>query len=51
MGTQTDVIESQTELTTARGNRLDAIIQYNQSLNQLYRAVNGLGALYQTLNQ
>ena len=51
VGTQTDVINSQTELTTARGNRLDAIIQYNQSLNQLYRAVNGLAALYQTLNQ
>ncbi len=50
VGTQTDVIESQTELTTARGNRLDAIIQYNQSLNQLYRAVNGLAPLNQILN-
>ena len=47
VGTQTDVIEAQTELTTARGNRLDAIIQYNQSLNQLYRAINGLSTLTQ----
>ncbi|ELS00353.1 outer membrane protein [Xenococcus sp. PCC 7305] len=51
VGTQTDVIEAQTELTTARGNRLDAIIQYNQSLNQLYRAINGLSTLVQTFNQ
>ncbi len=51
VGTQTDVIDSQTELTTARGNRLSAIIQYNQSLNQLYRAINGLATLNQTLNQ
>lgn len=39
VGTQTDVIEAQTELTTARGNLLGAIINYNQSLNQLDRAV------------
>ena len=51
VGTQTDVIASQTELTTARGNRLNAIIDYNQSLNQLYRAVNGLASLNQSLNQ
>ena len=51
VGTQTEVIDSQTELTTARGNRLSAIIQYNQSLNQLYRAINGLATLNQTLNQ
>ena len=51
VGTQTDVINSQTELTTARGNRLDAIILYNQSLNQLYRAINGLATLNQSLNQ
>ena len=42
VGTQTDVIEAQSDLTTARGNRLRAIIDYNQSLNQLQRAVNGL---------
>ena len=51
VGTQTEVIDSQTELTTARGNRLSAIIDYNQSLNQLYRAVNGLATLNQTFNQ
>ena len=51
VGTQTEVIQTQTELTTARGNRLDAIIQYNQSLNQLYRAINGLATLNQNLNQ
>ncbi len=39
VGTQTDVIEAQTELTTARGNLLGAIINYNQSLNQLDRSV------------
>jgi len=51
VGTQTDVIEAQTELTTARGNRLDAIIQYNQSLNQLYRAINGLSDLTQAISE
>ena len=50
VGTQTDVIAAQTELTTARGNLLTAVINYNQSLNQLYRAVNGLATLNQTLN-
>ena len=39
VGTQTDVIEAQTELTTARGNVLGAIINYNQSFNQIERAV------------
>jgi outer membrane protein TolC len=42
VGTQTDVIDAQTQLTTARGNRLTAIIDYNQSLNQLQRAVTNL---------
>ena len=51
VGTQTEVIDSQTELTTARGNRLSAIIDYNQSLNQLYRAINGLATLNQTFSQ
>ena len=37
--TQTDVIQAQTELTTARANNIQAIINYNQSLNQLERAV------------
>ncbi len=42
VGTQTEVIQTQSELTTARGNRLRAIIDYNQSLNQLLRAVTNL---------
>ena len=42
VGTQTDVIASQTELTTARGNLLTAVIDYNQSLNALLRATNRL---------
>ena len=39
VGTQTDVIEAQTELTTARGNLLNAIVEYNQSFNELQRAI------------
>lgn len=42
VGTQTDVIQAQSELTTARGNYLRAIIEFNQSLNQLERAVTNL---------
>jgi outer membrane protein TolC len=42
VGTQTDVINSQTELTTARGNFLRAIAGYNLSLNRLQRAVSNL---------
>ncbi len=42
VGTQTDVIEAQTELTTARGNQLSAVIDYNQSYIQLQRAVTNL---------
>ncbi len=37
--TQTDVINSQRDLSQARGNFLQAVIQYNQSLNALQRAV------------
>ena len=39
VGTQTDVIEAQTQLTTARGNLLSSIIQYNQSYAELQREV------------
>ncbi len=39
VGTQRDVINAQRDLSTARGNFLQAIIQYNQSLNALQRAV------------
>ena len=41
-GTQTDVIDAQSSLTTARGNLLTAIIDYNQSYAQLQRAVSNL---------
>ncbi|MDJ0594585.1 MAG: TolC family protein [Pleurocapsa sp. MO_226.B13] len=39
VGTQTDVIEAQSQLTTAKSNYLRAIIDFNQSLNQLEREV------------
>lgn len=42
VGTQTDVINSQTELTTARGNLLRAITDYNLSFATLERAVSNL---------
>ena len=42
VGTQTDVINSQRSLTEARGNFLQAIIGYNQSLNDLQRAVSNI---------
>lgn len=42
VGTQTDVINAQRSLTEARGNFLQAIIGYNQSLNELQRAVSNL---------
>lgn len=49
VGTQTDVINAQRSLTEARGNFLQAIIGYNQSLNDLQRAVSNLpdGNLFQ----
>ncbi|VEP11257.1 Outer membrane protein [Hyella patelloides LEGE 07179] len=42
VGTQTDVIQAQSSLTTSRGNFLAAIIQYNQSFNELQRAISGV---------
>lgn len=39
VGTQTDVINSQRDLTDARSRYLQAIVDYNRSLNQLQRAV------------
>ena len=42
VGTQTDVINAQRSLTEARGNFLQAIIGYNQSLNDLQRSVSNL---------
>jgi outer membrane protein TolC len=41
-GTQTDVIVAQTELTTARSNLLNAIVDYNQSFAELQRAISDL---------
>jgi outer membrane protein TolC len=38
VGTQTDVIQAQTELARARGNRVTAIINYNRSLSSLRTA-------------
>ncbi len=35
VGTQTDVIQAQTELARARGNRITAIVNYNRSLSSL----------------
>lgn len=39
VGTQTDVIDAQTQLTTARGNLLSSITDYNQSYVELQRQV------------
>ncbi|MEL6495090.1 MAG: TolC family protein [Cyanobacteria bacterium J06623_7] len=39
VGTQTDVIEAQTSLTTSRGNLLSSITDYNQSFAALNRQV------------
>ncbi len=39
VGTQTEVIDSQRNLTESRSSFLQAIIQYNQSLNELQRAI------------
>jgi outer membrane protein TolC len=42
VGTQTEVINAQTELTRARGNLLTAIINYNRDLAALQRSVTNL---------
>ncbi len=39
VGTQTEVIDAQTDLTTARGNLLTSIIDYNQSFISLKRQI------------
>ena len=39
VGTQTDVINSENDLTRAEGNRVQAILDYNRALAQLQRAV------------
>lgn len=50
VGTQTDVINSETDLTNARGNLLQAVINYNRSLATLERAVSLPIAESQTIN-
>jgi OMF family outer membrane factor len=39
VGTQTDVINSENDLTRAEGNRVTAILDYNRALAQLQRSV------------
>jgi len=39
VGTQTDVINSENDLTQAEGNRITAILDYNRALAELQRAV------------
>ena len=39
VGTQTDVINAENELTRAEGNRITAILEYNRALADLQRAV------------
>jgi outer membrane protein TolC len=42
VGTQSDVINAETDLTRAEGNRINAIIGYNRSLAQLRRFVSNI---------
>jgi OMF family outer membrane factor len=42
VGTQTDRINAETDLTRARANLLSSILGYNRALVQLYRAVSNL---------
>jgi OMF family outer membrane factor len=42
VGTQTERINAEAELTRARGNRLSAIISYNLALAQLRRAISNV---------
>ncbi|MBW4614867.1 MAG: TolC family protein [Desmonostoc vinosum HA7617-LM4] len=43
VGTQTDVINSENDLTRAEGNRVTAILDYNRALARLQRAVTARG--------
>lgn len=42
VGTQTDVINAETDLTRAEGNRVTAILGYNRSIAQLRRSVSNV---------
>jgi outer membrane protein TolC len=44
VGTQTERIDAQSDLTRARGNNISAVIGYNRALAQLRRAVSNLPA-------
>ena len=44
VGTQTDVISAETELTRAQGNLVQAILGYNRALASLRRAISTLSA-------
>ncbi len=39
VGTQTDVISAENDLTQAEGNRVTAILDYNRALASLNRAI------------
>ena len=38
VGTQTEVIDAETDLTRAEGNRVKAILDYNRAMASLQRA-------------
>ncbi len=42
VGTQTEVIDAETELTRAEGNRVQAILGYNRALASLQRSISNL---------
>lgn len=44
VGTQTEVIDAENDLTTAEGNRVNAILDYNRALANLQRSVTSRGA-------
>ncbi len=45
VGTQTDVINAETDLTRAEGNRVTAILGYNRALAQVQRAVSNTATI------
>lgn len=47
VGTQTEVIEAENDLTRAQANLAQAVLSYNRALAQLRRAVTSRGAGYQ----
>ncbi len=44
VGTQTDVINAETDLTRAEGNRITAILGYNRAIAQLRRSVSNVAS-------